>query len=101
MEAGTRDMDSPAISYRAFGISVCQKSKNPNMGFKKCDILNQSLSEAISLNYNNRGRYTGFADSFRSSKMNFRGQCGLGTPAPHTSNVLHCLIGMPQSVSTK
>lgn len=43
-EAETRGMDSPAISYRDLSLP---QSMNPNVGFKKCEILNQSLSEAI------------------------------------------------------
>lgn len=45
-------MDSPAISYRAFRDLSLPQSMNPNVGFKKGEILNQSLSEAIRLNYN-------------------------------------------------
>lgn len=45
-------MDSPAISYRAFRDLSLPQSMNPNVGFKKCEILNQPLSEAIRLNYN-------------------------------------------------
>lgn len=82
-------MDSPAISYRAFRDLSLPQPMNPNVGFKKCEILNQSLSEAIRLNDNDdddtmqrctspNGDILGLRTLSGSSKLNFSGQSGLG-----------------------